>query len=149
MKRLIQRIPPLRRITNGMRNLLVRFINARFSLPTWLWAFASTAVGLIVFQYSFVKDPAIASFSESLPFGGVLWGGAVAICGVSSMYGMARFSKWPLRFGSMGSFVLWVFGAISFARAGGLANVFIFAGPMLLFWAYKYLATYVREFPRL
>jgi hypothetical protein len=53
------------------------------------------------------------------------------------------------RWGAMISFCMWVFGAFAFYLTGGIYNVIIFAAPMLVFWFYKYLASYVREFPRL
>jgi hypothetical protein len=138
----------LDRLSNASRKVLLRFINARYSLPTWLWVLASTFVGFLVFQYSLVKDPEVAQFAEALPFGGIVWGGLLTLAGLSSMIAMARHKNKHMRHASMTSFILWIFGAIAFAQ-DGIANVLIFAGPMVLFWAYKYLATFVREFPRL
>lgn len=134
--------------SESLRLVLVRLINARFSLPTWLWAFASVAFGYIVFSYALSRDPRIADFASALPFGGVVWGSLLILAGLCSMFSMAFGSKHGQQAGSMGSFILWIFGAISFAQ-DGFADVVIFAGPMLVFWAYKYLATFVREFPRL
>lgn len=103
-----------------------------------------------MFSYALAKDPAIASFANALPFGGVVWGLAVSVMGVCSIIGMTWGSRRFQQIGSMGSFVLWLFGAIAFGQQPeGWGNVIIFGLPMCLFWGYKYLATYVREFPRL
>lgn len=131
-----------------MRELLIRLINAKYSLSTWLWVFASTAMAVAVVLFSITDPPRIAEFASALPFKGTVWGSILIVGGLTTMIGMASDMKWFVRFGSMASCLMWFFGVISFAQ-GGVTSVIVFAGPLLILHAYIYLASHVREYPRL
>lgn len=128
---------------------LYRIVNAKYSLPTWLWVFASFFVGVIVLIYSLTNPALIIEFTKTLPFHGLAWSPLVVIGSLLTMVGMGRANEWLVRKSSILNFCLWVFGAVSFYAAGGIGNVLIFGAPMLIFWAYTYLAAYFREVPRL
>lgn len=134
-----------------MRNFLVRLINARYSLPAWLWVFMSFAIAVIVDYYAFAHpyDEEVQPFLQALPWEGKVWAPLLTAAAVSSMIGMAGNRKWPLRVGAFLSFLLWIFGTIAFYITGAAFSIVLISAPMLIFWTYKYLATYVREFPRL
>jgi hypothetical protein len=132
-----------------VRHRMIKIVNAKYSVPSWLWVMASIAVGIVIFLYGLSDPSLIREFTDPLPFNGLVWGGGVALSGVLAGVGMATDATWVVRLGAFVSFSLWIFGAISFYLSGGIANVIIFGGPMLVFWAYKYVASYVREFPRL
>ena len=129
---------------------MLKVINARYSIPTWLWVFASLALAVIVGIYALIDPDRVAPFLNPLPFDGWIWVPTLVIGSLLTMFGMARNMVKTIRVGAFFSFVMWIFGAISFGLTeGGFANVIIFAAPMLMVYAYIYLATYVRDFPRL
>jgi hypothetical protein len=121
-------------------------INARYSVPTWLWASSSFISGLVVI-FSFAQ-PSIATFVDAVAFG-VTWGPMVGIFGLIAMYGMATKNETLVRIGAFASFCLWVAGAVALFITGAGVAVFYFVGQLVLFWAYKYLASFVRYDHRL
>ena len=130
--------------------ILKRLINARYSLPSWLWVFVSAFVGAAVSAYALLDpDGEAKPFLDALPFYGKLWGPLLVLFALCSVIGMAKNSRRFVQVGSMGSFCLWIFGSIAFYITGGIVNTVLLAVPLLVFWAYKYLATYVREYTRL
>jgi hypothetical protein len=132
-----------------IRSGLIRFVNAKYSLPSWLWAIASTIVGAAIVAYAIFNPAVLTEFVKYLVLDGWIWGPVLTLGGLIAMIGMAKdWARW-VRVGAFSSFCMWIFGSIAFFFTGGIVNVLIFAGPMLVFWAYKYLASYVREFPRL
>lgn len=129
-----------------VRDRLIAIVNAKYSVPTWLWVICSTAAALIILIGSLtLPAAAIAAdpFLNALPINGTLWGGALAGAGFTNMYGMKTRRTRLVGYTSFLCFCLWVFGGIALA-ASGLANLF-FILPMLAFWAYKYVASFVRE----
>jgi hypothetical protein len=141
----VEKNPP----DNKARRFMIRLVNAKYSVPSWLWALASTSVGLLILFYAITNPVLIAEFVKPLPFEGFVWGSLLGGAGVVAMLGMGLDKARLVRIGSFLSFCMWIFGAVSFYAAGGIGNIIIFAGPMLIYWAYKYLASYVREFPRM
>jgi hypothetical protein len=122
---------------------LIRAVNARYSIPSWLWASSSAFVGLAVMAISFSGDVRGQRFVDALILGR-FWGPLVFICSILAMIGMKKVYFRLVRWTAFANFLLWVFGAIAFYLNGGIWNIVIFVGQMLIFWAYKYLASYVR-----
>lgn len=141
----VEKNPP----DNKFRRFMLRLVNAKYSLPSWLWALASTAFAAVILMYLVVNPALVAEFVAPLPFHGWAWAILLAFGGVLAMFGMALDKPKFVRIGSFLSFCMWIFGAITLYISGGIGNIIIFAGPMLIYWAYKYLASYVREFPRM
>lgn len=131
------------------RNFMIRLVNAKYSVPSWLWAIASTSLGALIIFYSFTNPALVAAFLAPLPFHGWVWAPLLTLGGLAAMLGMAKDNSKLLRLGAFVSFLMWIFGTITFYISGGIGNVIIFAGPMLVYWGYKYLASYVREFSRM
>ena len=132
-----------------VRRLMIRLVNAKYSVPSWLWAIASTSVGALVLLYSITNPALVAAFVAPLPFHGWVWAPLLTFGGLCAMLGMAKDKSSLVRLGAFVSFLMWIFGALTFYASGGIGNIIIFAGPMLVYWAYKYLASYVREFTRM
>jgi len=128
---------------NAARRLLTRLINARYSIPSWLWASSSALIGLIALLLSIFTPSVTAYFTDAVALG-VLWPPLILISSAVAMYGMATVKFRVVRYASFASFVLWIFGCTAFILTGGVISVMIFGGQILLFWAYKYLASYVR-----
>ena len=134
----------------GMREWLsrkiLRLINARYSLPTYLWAFVSTAFGAIILLFLYQGDPVVKESLRVLPFDGWAWSSVLTLGGLCAIVGMARYRLQLVRWGAMASFIAWLFGCGVFYKSeGGVANIIIFGAPLLVFWAYKYMASYIRE----
>ena len=126
---------------------LIKIVNARYSVPTWLWVVASTVAGVIILVGSLTLPAATLAadpFLSALPINGIVWGGLLTASGFVNMYGMARLKLRVVKWTAFICFCLWVFGVIAFWLTG-VANVALFAGPMLSFWAYKYIASHIRE----
>ena len=128
---------------NRFRVFLLKLINARYSLPSWLWASSSAFIGLIALLLSIFSPSVTAYFTDAVALG-VLWPPFIFISSTLAMYGMATLKFRVVRYASFASFVLWIFGCTAFILTGGVISVMIFGGQILLFWAYKYLASYVR-----
>lgn len=124
-----------------------RLINARYSLPAWLWAIVSTLFGVFIFFYVLTDPAEVRNFTGALPFEGYVWSPLVIIAGICAMYGMAKNKIHLIRRSSFTAFMLWLFGDISWIISSddGWVNVFIFGAWMTVFWLYKYLASYARE----
>lgn len=130
--------------SNRWIEALDRVVQAKYSVPAWLWVCVSFVVGLLVLGVA-LFDPGMAvAFLAALPLGGLVFGPALMLFAAMVMYGMATDTPKWVRVGSFASFCLWIFGAFAFAT-GGILNVFLLPLPMLIFWSYKYLASYVRE----
>lgn len=120
-------------------------INAKYSVPTWLWVIASIFVALAITGVAIFDPLSATEFLDALPWGGLLIGPLLTGAGGLTMLGMilnrVKYVKW----GSFASFCIWVFVGFAFFTTGGFLNFVILPLPMLCFWAYKYLASYVRE----
>ena len=132
-----------------VRDRLIRIVNAKYSVPSWLFVIASTFVGVVILFYAISNPALIAPVVHYLPWDGLIWSSLMIFGGLLTMAGMARDYYPAVRWGSLLSACMWIFGNITVYLAGGIGNILIFAGPILIFWVYKYVASYVREFPRL
>jgi len=130
---------------NKFLGLIRKGINAKYSLPAWLWVILSAAVGLIVTLIAFFNPAMAVGFFMALPLSGKLIGPAVLLAGVSVMVGMARSKTTYVKWGSFISFCLWVFVGFALFIDGGIISFLLLPLPLLIFWGYKYLASYVRE----
>lgn len=129
---------------------MLSLINAKYSLPTWLWVMMSGFFAVLVAVLTFT-DPELAQpFVRELPFNGWLWTPLTILGSLMVMVGMALDRVTILRAGTFLSFLMWIFGGISFgAQPDGRFNVILIIIPILLVHAYIYLASYYREIPRL
>lgn len=124
--------------------MIDRAVQAKYSVPSWLWVSVSFVTGLLILLIGVFDPLSAVEFLRALPLGGVAFGPMLMAGSLSTMYGMARDIAKYVRFGSFFSFCLWIFASFAFAT-GSILNVFILPLPMLIFWGYKYLASYVRE----
>jgi len=130
---------------NKFLNLIRKAVNAKYSVPAWLWVILSTAVGLIVTGIAFFNPAMAAGFFMALPLSGKLMGPAVLIGGLAVMWGMAKNDSTYVKWGSFVSFCLWLFVGFALFIDGGIISFLLLPLPLLIFWAYKYLAATVRE----
>ena len=131
------------------RERLRRIIDAKYSVPTWLWVLASTGFGAVILFYLLTNPALVVPFTQYLPFHGWSWAPLLTGGGLLTMIGMAKDWVRFVRVGSFLSFTMWIFGSTTLYLTGGVANLIIFAGPMLILWAYTYVASYYREISRL
>lgn len=124
--------------------LIVRLLNSRYSVGTFLWAIVSLILGLIVAQIAFAGTP--NAFVDALPFDGQLWSVLLTLSSLAAIVGMAKDTERRIlvRVGSFASFCLWIFGTISFASSG-VVFIPIISAPLLIVFAYIYLASLIRE----
>ena len=127
-------------------NYAYRLFNARYGLPSWILASLSMMVGILVVTYLWTKDPEVLELLDPLPLDGWIWGPLLIVSAGCAMVGMARYNLKLVRYGSFASFVAWCFGTFAFALGNDSANnILILSLPMLTFWTYKYIASYLRE----
>lgn len=124
--------------------VISRMLNARYSLPTWILVVMSIMTGITIGVIAISDPPSATIFLEALPFDGLVWGPLLAASGVTAVVGMIKHKNKIVRIGAFASFCLWVFGTFAFATAS-ILNVLFLPIPMLVFWSYKYLASFVRE----
>ena len=129
---------------NWLLRVIDKAVQAKYSVPAWLWAIASLTVGLLIILVTLFDPASATEFLSSLPFGGLLFGPLTALSAVVAMFGMATDNPRAVRVGSFASFCVWLFVGLAFG-ATNVLNVFILPLPMLVFWGYKYLASFVRE----
>lgn len=127
--------------------IVLRIIEAKYSISSWLWAFVSTATGLVF--AAAIKDgtgEGLDDFLKVLPvIDPLLWASLIAVTGVVLMLGMLIDSDIMVGISAFTSFVLWVFGALAFVLLGSVATLVILIIPFLLFFAYIFVATFVRD----
>lgn len=129
-----------------MRKHILRFLNARVSLPSWMLALSSAGIAFIILFYFATNPVGLGAFGTALAFNGVIW--TLLLCAGTSatILGLiwARF-RLLLRWGAFLSFAMWIFGGLAFILAGQAVTTFIVVLPWLLFYAYVYLASFFRD----
>lgn len=120
-------------------------LNARYTLPVWLWVFVSTATGIFTLYFK-ISDPEEFDYLDGLfPFDGWVWATVMVVGGISALIGMGMHRVWPLRIGAMGSFFAWLYASFTFLDSPQpLTAVVLLSAPMSIFWAYKYMVSYLR-----
>lgn len=79
---------------NGrVKNAVLRFLNARVSLPTWVLALSSTALSLIAVTLVLFGS-GLGPFGESLAFSGLLWASLLAIGSLAVVAGLIVTKAW-------------------------------------------------------
>ena len=130
---------------NWFLRLMRKGINAKYSVPAWLWAILSVTVGLLVTGIAFFNPAMAAGFFMALPLSGKLVGPLVVLAGVAAMIGMGTGKYSYVKWGSFASFCLWLFVGFALFIDGGVISFLLLPLPLLIFWGYKYLAATVRE----
>lgn len=130
--------------------LLLRIIDAKYSVSSWLWTIVSFVTGLIM--ASIIREgtePTLEKFLEALPLiDPLLWSSSIALAAVALMLGMFIDSDMLVGISAFISFALWVFGMIAFILLGNVQTVVILIIPFLIFFAYIFVAAFVRDTKR-
>lgn len=128
-----------------VRKAILRFLNARVSLPSWMLALSSAGLAYIAI-FLILVGTGLGTFGAALLFDGLLWSGLLALGSTSAIVGMIWKSRtfW-LRWGAFLAFAMLVFGGIAFVLAGQTVTTIIVVVPWLLFYAYIYLASFFRN----
>lgn len=135
----------MNKMGNKVINLIDKAVQAKYSLPAWLWVLVSFLTGVLIVFVAITDPVANAAFLSGLPFGGLLMGPLLALGALVAIVGMAKDRPVLVRYASFASFCFWFFTSFGFYASGGVVNILILPIWMLAFWAYKYLASFVRE----
>lgn len=127
-----------------MGTLLLKILDAKVSVSTWLWALLSWVTGAIVLLMVAVSSPEIADFQSALPFSGWAWGMALVVGASAVIYGLWKSKRKTVRVGAGISLAMWVFGLVSFILTGEAVSVVIIGLPYLVFFSYLFLASTFR-----
>jgi hypothetical protein len=127
------------------KNVVLKFLNARVSFPSWILALSSAGIAYIAL-FLLLFGSGLGAFGEELILGALLWSSLMVVSTTATIIGLI-FAKriWLLRSGAFFSFTLWIFGALAFALAGQAITSVIVVIPWLLFYAYVYLASFFRQ----
>jgi hypothetical protein len=110
---------------------------------------ASTATAFIMLLVvESGTDKSLDEFMSVLPFDGTVWTFLLVLAGLTTAIGMAAGWQSAVGVGSMSSFMLWVFGAISFASTGNAGLVIVLIAPIMIFFAYLFLGVAFRDRPQ-
>lgn len=127
------------------KNAVLRFLNARVSLPSWMLALSSTALSLIAIGL-ILFGSGLGTFGAALLFNGALWASLLAIGSTATVIGLIVKRAWLLlRWGAFLSFLMWIFGGLAFILSGQAITTFVVVLPWLLFYMYVYLASHFRD----
>lgn len=126
-------------------NAVLRFLNARVSLPSWMLALSSAALGYIAL-FLLLNGTGLGTFGEGLLFSAIVWVILEIIGSTATIVGlMVRKATLFLRWGAFLSFLMWIFGGVSFAVTGQAITAAVVVAPWLIFYAYVYLASFFRD----
>lgn len=130
-----------------MRKLLLKVLNAEFSVSSWILASIWLVASVVLFvQITDPSTPGLTEFHNAMPvINEIFWAGAMVVSSITLMLGMAKHWTSFIRYGSMAGFVLWVFGATAFILLGQGTTIAILVAPLMLFLAYMFLAALLRK----
>jgi hypothetical protein len=130
---------------NKLLALIRKGINARYSVPAWLWVILSFVIGFLIALLAFTSPATSPAFFAALPLSGKLLGPLTALSALVAMYGMGAGKPTVVKWAAMASFLFWLFISFALFIDGGAISVAVIGAPILVFWGYKYLASWVRE----
>lgn len=143
MKNLVEKPKPEE---HGLRLLVLRVLNARISVPSWMLALSSAGLAWIAAFLLLFGTIGLGPFGVALPFSGNLWVPLLLLGTNATVYGMVRRkANRALEWGSFLSFIMWVFGGVAFLGSGQAVTFFVVVCPWLIFYAYIYLASHFRD----
>jgi hypothetical protein len=126
-------------------NIILRIINARMSVPTWLMLLQNLMVAMTILLLGIFHPAGLGGFGDILPFGGILFGSALLAGCLSVMVGMIRKSRDLTKWSSAATLGVWVFGTVLFAATpGGGLNIVLLVAPWMVYFVYMYLAAIFR-----
>lgn len=129
----------------GNSNWLMRLINGRISVPTWLMMYSNFIIGIILLLVGLFDPTTLGELGTVLPFGGVLLGGMLTLACTLTTIGMVRLNRCLTKWGAAIGWFTWIFGLVLFLSipSGGY-NALAFVLPDLLYFGYMYLAAVFR-----
>lgn len=129
-----------------LRNAVLRFLNARVSLPSWLFALSSAGLAWAAMFLLIFGPIGLGAFGAALPFTGWLWAPLLFLSTNATIIGLLFTKRVAfLKYGAFASFLLWIFGALAFIASGQALTAAVVATPWTLFYAYAYLASHFRD----
>ena len=143
MKNLVAKPKPEEK---GFRRLILRMLNARISVPSWMLALSSAGLAWAALILLLFGSIGLGTFGAALPFTGFIWVPLLLLGTNATVFGMLfqRAHK-ALVYGSFLSFAMWIFGAIAFIASGQALTAGVVVLPWLIFYAYIYLASFFRD----
>lgn len=143
MKNLVAKPKPEEK---GFRLFILRLLNARVSLPSWMLALSSAALAWAAMFLLFFTAAGLGPFGAALPVTGFLWTPLIFLATTATVVGLVWVRRINfLRYGAFGSFVLWIFGGVAFIASGQALTAGVVILPWLIFYAYIYLASFFRD----
>ena len=130
----------------GFRRIVLRVLNARISVPSWMLGLSSALLSWAVLFFMVFNPAEVAPLVAALPFSGWIWVPFLVLGTTATIYGMMRYKALPwLKFGSFLSFIMWIFGGVAFWASGSALTFWVVVLPWMIFYAYTYLAAHFRD----
>jgi hypothetical protein len=129
-----------------VRHAILRLLNARVSLPSWMFALSACGISYIALYLLYFTPGGLEEFGKALPIDSYVWTVVTVIATTMTVLGL-MFTKAPvlLRWGSFASFLAWLMGGFAFATSGQAITAVIVALPWIIFYIYAHLASYFRD----
>ena len=129
-----------------LQRAALAIVNAKYSVSSWLWVIVSFVAGVIMLLQFLSNVPGVAEFSSNLIlFNPLVWVCLILISSIIKMAGMALRNANIVAFGAFWAFVLWVFGITAFLAIDGFTTVILLVAPIVVFNAWLFIGTRVRE----
>lgn len=124
----------------NIHKILLKIINARVSVPSFMWVLSSLVVACYIFHVH--AELALTPFGQKLILGPLYWSVTLVVSDLICLIGMIVLSnKIPLvRIGAIVSFMMWVFGNLSIYQVAGWNLIMAWTVPYIFQYAYMFLA---------
>lgn len=131
-----------------LKKYLLQLIDAKISLPTFLWVFSSVAIAVYILLNADLIS--LTPFGKHLILGVMPWASIIIVGDILCLIGMfVKSPRWPLVYvGSFASFCMWTFANISLIAIGGINIALAWTIPYLFTYAYLFLAAGLGFFKR-
>ena len=133
---------------NKLLKIMLNILNAKISLPTYLWVLSSLVIAVyVIWNIDLVR---VTPFAQKLPVDAAVWSISLALGDTLCLIGMMiRHPRIPIvRYAAFLSFLCWLFGNLSFLLTGGWLIVVWVTGWYNLMYAYLFLAASLGMFKR-
>ena len=129
-----------------LQRIALSLVNAKYSVSSWLWVVVSFFAALIMLLQLLSNTPGTLEFGQNLfLFNPIVWVILLLLSSIVKMVGMAMRNLRIVGWGAFWAFVLWVFGVTAFLATGGVTTVILLVTPIIIFNAWLFIGTRVRE----
>lgn len=130
-----------------MRKTLLRIIEAKYSVSTWILNAISLFSSAILVLAAVQGGKDVDEFAQALPLINVnAWAFLLALSALGVIIGLIIDDRMTIAVASFVQFVLWVFGFFGFLFVGDSGTtIILLIIPFIVFYTYMFLAALLRD----